>query len=285
MGLCAYAKAFANAVCSDEGGDAVVMTTACDQMRRLAELAAAHSSQPVHLMHVPAVCESPNAFRMYAEELKRLSRFLERIGGRTPDKEALAGTMLRYDESRRALRGLAGHVSGTAFAQALASFHRDGPDTVADAAALEPAGKGVALALVGGPLLDGDVALLRHIEAHGGVVALNGTTNGERTLPAPFSRRQLRETPFEELVDAYFGAIPDAFRRPNAGYYRWLREAAKERGVRGIIQRQYPFCDTWRAEARRLEEWSELPVLVLDAEECVSTRAFSRMDAFLEALK
>ena len=65
--------------------------------------------------------------------------------------------------------------------------------------------------------MDADYAFFDLVERAGGRVVLDATEGGERTLPRPFDPARLAADPFEELADAYFDAIPDAFRRPNSG--------------------------------------------------------------------
>jgi len=89
------------------------------------------------------------------------------------------------------------------------------------------------------------------------------------------------------LQEAYFGCIPDAFRRPNTLLYQWLKEKIEGRAIRGIVFFHYLWCDTWRVEAQRMKEWGQVPVLVLDADETETMcgRLSSRIQAFLEVLK
>ena len=93
---------------------------------------------------------------------------------------------------------------------------------------------------------------------------LDATETGERGLCAPFDRRRLRDEPLMELVDAYFGGIWDASRRPNSELYKWLKSELASRQVQGIIFRRYLWCDMWHAELGRLKDFSGLPVLDID---------------------
>ena len=107
-----------------------------------------------------------------------------------------------------------------------------------------------------------------------------------RPRPRPFDRRRMREDPFEELADAYFGHIPAVFRRPNSGLFDWLAAATRDGAIRGIVCLRHPWCDLWRAEGPRLRAASPVPLLDLDlggggpAEAACRTR----LQAFLELL-
>ena len=286
MGLCCYAQAFAAEVCSDAGADAIIVSTLCDQMRRVAELIARECDRPLFVMNLPSTWQTAGAQRLYLDEVRRLGRFLVRLGGTAPSNGELAEVLVRYDDARASIRDARGRLSGRQFAEALAGFHRTGNVSL-DGRGPEASARGVPVALLGGPLLRDHFGLYDLIEAAGGQVALDATDSGERALPAPFDRRRLRDDPLLELADAYFGTIPHAFRRPNGELYRWLQRELDARGVRAIILRRYLWCDIWHAEVQRLKEWTDRPVLDLDvsSEDDAEGRAANRIEAFLEALR
>ena len=89
------------------------------------------------------------------------------------------------------------------------------------------------LAILGGPLLETDCGFFDLIERAGGRVVLDATEGGQRTLPRPFDPARVAAEPLQELADAYFDGIPDAFRRPDTRLYEWLgRElAARQSGA------------------------------------------------------
>ena len=304
MGVCPYARAFMGEVLSAPAAGAAVFTTTCDQMRRAAEwagrachpgtatsravaggaapwhgppkagrLASRGGGPPVFLMNVPATWQTPAAARLYRDELRRLGRFLVHLGGTAPSRDRLAETLEAYDARRAALRGALGTLSARQASEAIARFDLGSekvsgtlrlkvPDTFSDAAPDLP--RGTPVALVGGPLMRGDSRIFDVLEKAGGVVVLDGTESGARTLPAPVDRRRLRDDPLMELVDAYFGTIPDAFRRPDALLYQWLGRELAASAARGIIVWRYVWCDMWAAAAARLRETTGLPVLDLD---------------------
>jgi benzoyl-CoA reductase/2-hydroxyglutaryl-CoA dehydratase subunit BcrC/BadD/HgdB len=286
IGMCPYARSFVSEIASRDNVDAVVLTTTCDQMRRASETIASSRDVPVFLFNVPATWQTTTAYRIYGDELKRLGRFLVRLGGTAPSRDELARTMVKYEAARSTILAAQGRLSARQFSQALADFQCGGK---ADLEALDTAARprGVPVALVGGPLLRGHFDLFDWIERTGGYVALDATTSGERTLPAPFDRRELGDDPFATLVNAYFGSIPDVFRRPNSELYRRLKQEIVERDIRGVVFRYYTWCDLWHAEASRLKEWLGLPLLVLVAgdEEGLDCRDASRIQSFLEILK
>ena len=139
----------------------------------------------------------------------------------------------------------------------------------------------------GGPLMRGDTRVFDTIEQAGGAVVLDATESGARTLPAPFDRRRLRDDPLMELVDAYFGAIPDVFRRPDEALYAYLDRELAASGARGIVVWRYVWCDLWAAAVARLRERTGLPVTDLDVsgDEGAFAHTAGRIQAFMEVLR
>jgi hypothetical protein len=223
---------------------------------------------------------------MYADELTRLGRFLVRLGGVAPSREKLAQVMRDYETARSALLAARAKLSAQQFSEAMAEFPSGGK-IATDSLQPIPPSRGIPVALVGSPMLRGHFDLFDWIERAGGRVELDATTSGELALPAPFGRRELGGDPLGTLVGAYFGSIPDVFRRPNSELYRWLKQKIAERDVRGIILRHYTWCDLWRAEASRLKESLGLPLLVLVAGDGDSLDGHdtSQIQSFLEMLR
>jgi benzoyl-CoA reductase/2-hydroxyglutaryl-CoA dehydratase subunit BcrC/BadD/HgdB len=285
-GLCPYARAFANDAVADGQADGIIVTTLCDQMRRVFELLTRRTDAPAFLLNVPSTWQTVAARKLYLDELKRLGRFLVHLGGHEPGKEELARTMLDHESARHQALGCAPHTNvsrascprsegGTPSARA--------PHTLSPAAA----GPGIPIAVVGGPLMQRDRVLFDVIEHCGGHLVLDATETGLRGLCRLFDRRYLQDDPLMELAQAYF-EIPDASRRPNSRLYEWLQEELVETGAQGIIFHHYLWCDAWRAELARLKEWAPLPVLGLDSDGHGPTdmaRLQSRVRAFLETLQ
>lgn len=283
-GVCPYAHAFINEVTSNKA-TAVVLTTTCDQMRRAADVISCSSDVRVFLLNVPHTWQNPSAYRLYIEELKRLSGLLEGMGGSCPTNDALANVMRRYDDARYALRSSRAFLTPAHYSRLIGTFNQGELDAPALGRVVKPSG--IPVALIGGPLPASSYGIFDFIENAGGYMALDGTETGERTLPAGFDRRRLRDEPFEVLAEAYFGSIPDPFRRPNSEFYVWLKQCIVDRGIRGIILRRYVWCDHWHAEAQRIREWAGLPFLQIDVGDEVgcSVRALSSLQAFMEMLR
>jgi len=285
-GVCPYAAATADLLARTPAC-AVVLATTCDQMRRLPDLAAGRFAAPVIMLNVPHTWQTAAAFGLYISELQRLGRFMVCRGGQAPEKGRLPAAMARWDQGRARLRELRPKMSASRWARALLAFHRTGGVPQAGLPAGAPPVGGPGIALLGGPLPEGEFWLYDLIEQAGGTVCLDGTENGERTLPRPFDWRRLRDDAFGELCDAYFDAIRDVFQRPNSRLYDWLRDRLPRSGAQAVIVRHYVWCDLWRAEVHRVAESCGLPVLHLDGEgdpgERERTR--TRVEALMETLR
>ena len=284
-GMCPYARALTGEVQALHDGEVAVFTTTCDQMRRAAEWAALESPAPVFLMNVPATHGAPSAVRLYRDELHRLGRFLARRGASQPSPEKLADVMESYDERRRELRDALGLVATREASEAIAEFDLAGRLHAALARRSLP--RGIPVAVVGGPLMRGDARVFDWIEEAGGSVVLDATESGTRTLPAPFDRRRLYDDPILELVDAYFGRLPDVFRRPDEALYAWLHRELASSGARAVVLWRYVWCDLWAASVARLRELADLPVLDLDVSGDAGSdrRTANRIQGFLEVLR
>jgi hypothetical protein len=140
------------------------------------------------------------------------------------------------------------------------------------------------VALVGGPLLRDEFWLYDAIEWAGARVAFDATETGERGLAAAFDRRRLRDEPLSVLADAYFGQMPDAFRRPNTRLFEYLKSGFAERGVRAVILIRRVWCDLWHAEAARIRDWCGLPCISVDlsGEGDLRQRAATAVQALVE---
>ncbi|HUT45325.1 MAG TPA: 2-hydroxyacyl-CoA dehydratase family protein [Sedimentisphaerales bacterium] len=288
-GVCPFVRSFISEVMKNKGAGGVVATTVCDQMRRAFDVLVRKSNLPAFLMNVPNTWQSLAAQKLYIDELKRLSRFLSRLGGKSPSNNTLAKIMLEYDAARGSILTAREYLSARQYAEAIAAFGRNGPDqTINRITGTEPQTDGVRLAMIGGPLMKQDFDLFDLIEQSGGRIVLDATETGERGLCVPFDHRRLRDEPLMELADAYFGGIRDASRRPNSELYKWLQRELASRDVQGIIFRRYLWCDIWHAELRRLKDFSNLPVLDIDTagdNDIEQQRTVNRIRAFLEMLQ
>ena len=299
-GVCPVAAARLHDCSGDLPAASMVLTTTCDQIRYAAAILQYLGKLPVFLLHVPRTWQTAAVRAFYCEELGRLGRFLVDCGGTAPHADVLAQTMLRYDRARAALRLRRAAMSAGVYARAIAAVRGHGPaqedcDVGQVANLPEPRQIGnlphapyLSLALVGGPMSQGDYELLTAVEEAGARFVLDATESGERTLPAPVDVERLNADPREELARVYFDCIPAVFQRPNDRLYTWLRAQVAERQVRGILVRRYVWCDHWHGEMPRLRAELRVPILEWDGagdDPRARASAIGRMEAFLEMLR
>lgn len=284
-GLCAFAETVVRRA-ENNPGDALVFSTACDQMRRSYDVAASRGRDRIFLFNLPATWQTLTAAGLFRSEIVRLGRFLESLGGRRPAAVELLETMKHYRHGRVELLRAAPHCPARRFAEAASRLYADGRIKISELLE-QPAGQGVPIALIGGPLPWCHRGLFDAIEAAGGQVVLNGTEPGERTLGPVIPAGTAAADPVSMLSAHYFESITDVFQRPNSRLYDWLRPRLRSRKVRGIVLWHFIGCDLWRAEAQSLREAFALPVLPLDADELQgkSARETARIEAFVETLK
>lgn len=282
-GICPYTRGFIDEVKTHPDARAIIVTSACDQMRRAGEWIDRDSGLPVFLMTMPSTWETENACNLYLAELERLERYLKRLGGDSLSTVPLSSIMELYHDSRETLRSSRQSLTPRQFSEAIATFNRNGSmEFLVERPS--PPKTGCPIALVGGPLTQTGFAVFDLIERLGGYVALDATESGEISLPAPFDPKRFKTDPLAMLVDAYFGSIPGIFRRPNSRLFQWLKEKIEERGVRGILVWRYLWCDLWNAEVSRLKESTGLPVSELVVENDFDPTAIDGVSTRIQAL-
>jgi benzoyl-CoA reductase/2-hydroxyglutaryl-CoA dehydratase subunit BcrC/BadD/HgdB len=206
-GVCPFARACLDTT-EAEHASAVIYTTTCDQLRRAADSLAARTEIPIFLMNVPATRQTDTARELYRSELKRLGRFLVRLGGRAPSDSGLVEVMHTYAATRHAIMERRPHLTSRQFHTALSELSDNGPAPAPDPGSAgslvwtkelfrELAGKGVRaptsqaipLALVGGHLMASHGELFDVIEAAWGAVVLDATADGERAFPMAWGKK------------------------------------------------------------------------------------------------
>jgi benzoyl-CoA reductase/2-hydroxyglutaryl-CoA dehydratase subunit BcrC/BadD/HgdB len=132
-----------------------------------------------------------------------------------------------------------------------------------------------------------DLCVLDMIEQGGGRIVLNASESGQRCLPGSWNEQQLGDSPLAQLATAYFGTIPDAFRRPDDLLYEYLRRELAARAVRGIVFVRQAWCDLWHAQAARMRSAFDLPLLDLDVScpDSASANLSNRIQSFMEVLR
>ncbi|HLA84246.1 MAG TPA: 2-hydroxyacyl-CoA dehydratase family protein [Thermoguttaceae bacterium] len=285
-GTCPFARAVGDTLASpDEVGlgaePLAVLTTTCDQMRRMSGILDETRPGDVFLLNVPSTRQSPASREYYANELRRLGRWLVARGGQSPSAERLANAMRRQDAAREAFRRGERPADAPTWCNPVAMEFtvEAGRNGGAD---------GVVLGLIGGPLRRRDLAVARCVRAAGGRIVLDATTGGVDLLPAAFDPTTLARDPFDELVRAYFDELPAVFDRPNDRLHAWIARRVAERGVRGLLCLRHVWCDLWHAALPRLKETAGVPILDIDLGDELrggESRLAERIEAMIESLR
>jgi benzoyl-CoA reductase/2-hydroxyglutaryl-CoA dehydratase subunit BcrC/BadD/HgdB len=277
----------------------VVLTTACDQMRYAASWREYQQHVPTFVMNVPSTWQTEASRSLYLEELLRLSRFLVAQGGRSPSREELADVMRQFEDARTRLRQVRASLTSREFAAALLAVREDAspgawlpaehhfPASAVESRGDWADGDGIPLALAGGPLSESDYECSTGSSKLAAESSWMRPSGASGLCPGRLLERLDRD-PLAELADAYFGSIPDVFRRPNSALYEYLSRELSDRHARGLIVRRYLWCDLWHAEVAPLKAWSPVPVLDLeaaDSEASSAGRTRGRIEAFLEMLR
>ena len=156
-------------------------------MRRAYDIVVRNFDLPAILINVPSTCKNIESLKLYQDELKRLSLFLCRIGGKKPTEKFLIETMIKYDASRNSLKAARINQNPRQYSEAIAKFHSNGNfDSKPDPVTVETKQSGIPLTLLGGPMLKEDFQLFDTIEAAGGKIVLDATETGERRVPIEF---------------------------------------------------------------------------------------------------
>jgi benzoyl-CoA reductase/2-hydroxyglutaryl-CoA dehydratase subunit BcrC/BadD/HgdB len=286
-GLCPYVRAFMNNILTNRRDCGVIITTACDQMRRGFELLGDRGQCVCFLMNVPKTWQSIAAKDLFRDEIRRLGRFMVGLGGKEPSPEFLAAIMLKYNAARHVLRASRTRLPAKEFSLAIAAFDYEGLNAPRKATGSNRKTSGIPVMIIGGPLMKDDYGLFDIIETLGGRVELDGTETGERGICPPFDEERIHNDPITELAEAYFLGIQDPSRRPNTRFYNWLEDEIKTRDIRAIILRRYLWCDLWHSELYRIKQVTGLPVLEIDVdgeEEPLPERTKQRISAFMEVV-
>ncbi|MBN1588287.1 MAG: 2-hydroxyacyl-CoA dehydratase [Pirellulales bacterium] len=279
-GMCPYAQAVVDTLAGAGEETIAVLTTACDQMRHGAGLLAEGLGDRVFLLNVPSTWQSPASRAYYTEELQRLGRWLVGWGGRRPAAGQLAQVMADHDRARNAFRH--GQIP-------------DEPPSWCNPVAVRLAAEakradrgGVALGIVGGPLMEHDLAIVEWINAAGGRIVLDATCGGYRTLPERFDPSAIERDALAELIRAYFDHVPTIHQRPGSRLHDWLANAIREHRAEGLLCLRYVWCDLWHAEVARLKETAGVTILDMDLgdeDRGGEGRVVARLEAMIESLR
>ena len=282
--------------------DGLVMTDACDQMRRTYE----YWRDQVRLdfltmVTVPHSMEGEERFAWYLEEIRRLGEAISERYGSYPTDRQLRDSIAVYDRYRTlmlelyALRAVdAPRLTGAeAMRIARAGFNMPKPvfngkleRALAELAARPGISDCRARIMIGGSYLD-DTFLIDIIESTGALVVTDSLCSGRKYLEPMVADNG---DPIEAIARRYFEHT--SCPRMIGGFEQRLaltKRLAEEAKVDGIIFHRLPFCDNHAVEntmeSRELNKLG-VPTLNLESEYLATDegRIKTRVQAFLEKL-
>lgn len=263
-GLCAFMRAFYNSL-AKHNPIGVITTSVCDQMRRGYDLYRELSTTPIFLFNQPALWQRTSHIKLYVEELRKMSTFLQSIGGTVPNNCTLRDTMLRW-ESRRA-----GEILSLQNDQY--SLQNVGN---------QPQFK---VGLIGGPLISNLWQLTDQLVQRGGEAVFDLTEFSVEKAPTSYDRRELRANSFMHMAEKWFESNHSIYQRPNTRFYTKLKEKMESTKPDALILIRWIWCDFWHAETNRIEEFTKLPQLSIDVNDNDAyARNKTRIEAFIESL-
>lgn len=249
-GMCSFTAAWLEFLEQKTGsGESFIsiFTSACDQMRRAYDLFSMRCPQNTFLLNVPATT-TEHALAYYRQELVRLQDYLCACSGNRPDWHGVRPGLQNQTPSEL------------------------------------PCKTRIKIAITGGPvaqpILESVCAMLDACNAR---IVLNATEN---TLsPHSFHTASEDADPLATLARAYFD-VPAIWRRPNTAFYEWFAPLARKHEIDGVILFRHNCCDLWHSQTQQLHQHASLPVLELDLDgkAAMPQSAFSRLEAFIEAL-
>ncbi|MDI6894174.1 MAG: 2-hydroxyacyl-CoA dehydratase family protein [Bacillota bacterium] len=266
---------------------AVVLTTCCDPMRRLADILRHR------LPHLPSLLvdlpreQGRRGEEHFAARLEYIHSRLRTLPGATPPPGGLSEPGRLFAEIRQWLRH-AGQAMGAPDLHRLIRrvYASDPREAVASLRALVTPGR-VPPQVSGDPrvlvvtshLVDPRV--LDAIEQAGARVVAEDSCLGDRLLTIPPGGDT-----FEQLAAAYLGRPPCPRMELPEERLAYLGDLARRRGAQGIVFLALKYCDNLGYDFPWILKRSGLPVLFLEADyrASASGQLLTRVQAFLETL-
>ncbi|HHY93511.1 MAG TPA: 2-hydroxyacyl-CoA dehydratase [Firmicutes bacterium] len=286
---------------------AVVLTTCCDPMRRLADLlaATAHGPGPTALLLDVPREQGQRGQARFAQELRTLCDHIETITGSSCGD--LAATLALYAHLRHLLRQVRCRLEGSAFHRLLRraltadplvagleleqSLHSSpaGSETAHGPTPGGPAPAGQTQARCTAPPLlvitshPVNPGLLEAIEGEGARLVAEDSCLGDRLLDLP---PPTGEDGWDQLAASYLTRPPcPRMDRPQERL-AYLQKLASTHGARGAVILALKYCDNLSYDYPWVKEGLHLPVLFLEADygTAMSGQVRTRVQAFLESL-
>jgi benzoyl-CoA reductase/2-hydroxyglutaryl-CoA dehydratase subunit BcrC/BadD/HgdB len=143
----------------------------------------------------------------------------------------------------------------------------------------------IRLLIVGSPIGYGDNFIQKALEKYpNATIVYDATCTGNRFIEIDIP---LSGDIIANIASAYFNRPPCVWRRPNSGFYQYIKKVVDKYRVQGVIYKTLKFCDLWKYEAKRFKDWVNLPVIQIENTYSPAQNAqiSKRIAAFLETFK
>lgn len=254
-GICPYARKFLEYVCKHCPAGCI-LTTECDQMRRIYDLVRLYNSTPVFLLNFPKVAGRSDSLDLFTKEFNRLAGFLADVSGRLLQKDEFADRILESAVTGQKNSSEVKSVPG------------------------KPK-----LALIGNHSCQLE-AVSRELRKSGKFTVLNLAESLYEVAEKKFDPAKCRNAPLRSLSKAYLN-IPSPAVCPAELFYNRLKNYVNKYRIDGVILHRYVCCDLWHSKLYILKKLFDVPVLdieAVDVERELNSRTEYRIQAFTEML-
>ncbi len=282
--------------------DGMVITDACDQMRRTYEYWRDEVGMDfLTMLSVPHSIEGEHRFAWYLEEVRRMGESIAEKYGSYPSSQRLRESIAVYNRYRKLMLELytlrscahpklsgseAMRIARAGFNMPKELFNEKLEQAISELSSRPALDDCRARIMIGGSYLD-DTFLIDIIESTGALVVSDTLCSGRKYVDSMVDEEG---DPMEALADRYFKHIAcPRMMGQFASRLDFTRRIAEEASVDGIIFHRLPFCDNHAVEnTMEGRELEKLGFATLNLEsEYVATdegRIKTRVQAFLEKI-
>lgn len=265
--------------------DAIVISPACDSMRRAAEYWQEYLGVPAILLTTPQTHDrlrtKPQANDFFKNELLLLKKKLEEIAGKAIKEKDLAQAILLCNGIREHLwalyeRPIDGrspihwrdvfNISNAGCLIDRAVFHNELVKITAELGLTPPDSiphdERARLMVCGSTIGIGDDKLLNIVHAAGGNIVADSTCSGSMFARKKVKMPGVMGDPIDLLAERYLYNFPCPFMTDLQIRINNVIKVARDYQVHGLIYYTLKYCDTWRADFKFIQDalYKELSV-------------------------
>lgn len=271
-GSCDFMRAFFNSAYHTPHSG-IIAASVCDQMRRGFDLFSGKTDSPLFLFNQPALWQRSSSLKLYIAELKRMSLFLQSLGGVAPSQATLKNAMIQEEAKRVEYKR---RFQEQRFLESYYNAPQEESLT----------NNCFKIALLGGPITEGQRSTIEIIEKAGGNIVFDESESSLDTMPVLYNKRELREEPFLHMAETWFTSNHSIYQRPNTLFYQNLQEKIELHKPQGLILFRWIWCDFWHGESTRISDFVSIPTVIIDSNENDATsRNQTRIEAFIELIQ